>query len=105
MIEMRTDKFNLDSIESLRDSMLGSLNELDIDTLREQVEKYNHAIRETMSDLSAQELAEPDLESIKQFLIRHQQLIQGFEYKRQHVADELKKMKRGRDMQKTYQKN
>ncbi len=102
---MRANKLNLSRIESLRESLLGSLNELDIDTLREQVEIYNLAIREIMSDLPAQELAESDLESIKQFLVRHQQLLQGFEYKRQHVADELKKMKRGRDMQQTYQKN
>ena len=102
---MSTNKLNLSAIESLRQGMLGSLDELDLDKLRQQVEDYNHAIRATMTRLPASQLATSELESIKQFLIRHQQLVQGFEYKRQHVADEIKKMKRGRDMKKTYQKN
>lgn len=101
---MNNAKPDFSAIDSLHQGMLSSLDDLDIETLKDQVENYNNVIRETFTQLKQSRLDPDDLQTIRQFLVRHQQLVKGVEYKRKNVAQELKKMKRGRDMQKTYRK-
>lgn len=102
---MTNDRPDFSAIDTLRECMLTSLDDLDVEKLKDQVEKYSRVIRETFLHLNKSRLDHTDLQFIQQFLVRHQQLLQGFDTRRQNLSRELKKMKRGRDMQKTYRKD
>ena len=95
---------DFNKIDAMRDDILASLHELEFDKLKTQVENYSSAIKQTIDDLPNTPIKEADLKSIQQLLVNHQQLIKGFEYKRSNVLQELKKLKRGQVMQKTYPK-
>ncbi|MEM6998528.1 MAG: hypothetical protein AAF419_01650 [Pseudomonadota bacterium] len=92
----------MNSIITLRDQINRHLQDGNLNQLQSDVPAYNKAVKGFFSELHTEQVHQQQLTDLKELLAKHQKLVKSIQNKNQQIKDEIKKIKRGKNMQKTY---
>lgn len=91
-----------DQLLHLSESMIQSLNDLNVDELQNKVREYLRKIQNRVYALNSSKVTAQNLNELKQMILLHENITLLFNKERENLSKKLMKLHAGKKMQNTY---
>ncbi len=92
-------------INSLREELVGLVENCDADILAKKTEDYKLAIEQYYLSTDKDELSREDIQNLRELIFHHNDLILVAMDKKKKIKTDLKQLRMGNEMKQTYPQN
>ena len=98
------NQFSIDlrSVNTLREQLGRQLELGKIDQVESDLQTYIEAISKLFQSSPNNKVERNQLNDLGQLITDHQELVKSLKFKKEHILEEIKKIKLGKNMQETY---
>ena len=95
-------QFDLSVITQLSEELFVLANELEVAELEKKIPEYQNEIEQQFNALDKEKLTDTDMDNLQALLLRHRELVELLNDKKNKISKELRKLHLGKAMQQAY---